>query len=74
MLKAGYKRRRSKAQIDADILSGKAKAAETKEAINKLNRVIAQQEKEKQAHAEEMAKQKAELLKVQQLERELLLA
>jgi hypothetical protein len=74
MLKVGSKRRRTRAEIDFDILNGKAKVAETTEAINKLNRVIAKQEKEKQAYAEEMAKQKAELLKVQQLERDLLLA
>jgi hypothetical protein len=41
MLKVGSKRRRTKSQIDADILNGNAKAAETTEAINKLNRVIA---------------------------------
>jgi hypothetical protein len=74
MLKVGSKRRRTKSQIEADIVSGNAKAAETTMAINKLTLVIAQQEKDKQAQAEEMAKQKAELLKVQQLERDLLLA
>ena len=41
MLKVGSKRRRTISQIDADILNGNAKAAETTEAINKLNRVIA---------------------------------
>jgi len=56
MLKVGSKRRRTKSQIEADILSGKAKFSETTEAINKLNQVIAQQEKEKQDYAEEMAK------------------
>jgi hypothetical protein len=56
MLKVGSKRRRTKSQIEADILSGNAKATETTEAINKLNRMIAQQEKEKQAYADEMAK------------------
>ena len=55
-------------------MNGKAKVADTTMAINKLNLIIAQQEREKQAYADEMAKQKAELLKVQQLERDLLLA
>jgi hypothetical protein len=70
MLKVGSKRRRTKSQIEADMVSGNAKAAETTMAINKLTLVIAQQEKDKQAQANEMAKQKTELLKVQQLERE----
>lgn len=74
MLKVGSKRRRTKSQIEADMVSGNAKAAETSAAINKLNLFIAQQEKEKQAQAEEMAKQKAELLKMRKLEQDLLLA
>ena len=41
MLKIGSKRRRNKAQIEADKASGKANASETMEAINKLNKRIA---------------------------------
>ena len=67
MLKVGSKRRRTKSQIEADMVNGNAKSAETSMAINKLTLVIAQQEKDKQAQAEEMAKQKAELLKMEQL-------
>ena len=42
MLKVGSKRRRTKSQIEADMVSGNAKAAETSAAINKLNLFIAQ--------------------------------
>ena len=74
MLKVGSKRRRTKSQIEADMVNGSAKAAETSKKINELNLFIAQQEQEKQAQAEEMAKQKAELLKMRKLEQDLLLA
>ena len=49
------------------MVNGNAKSAETSMAINKLTLVIAQQEKDKQAQAEEMATKKAELLKMEQL-------
>ena len=64
MLKVGSKRRRSKAQVEADKSSGKANASETMEAINKLNKRIAEQEAESKKQAEEAAKHKAEMLKV----------
>ena len=51
-----------------------ANASETMEAINKLNKRIADQEAESKKYAEEAAKHKAEMLKVQKLEKELILA
>ena len=74
MLKVGSKRRRSKAQVEADKSSGQSNASETMEAINKLNKRIADQEAESKKHAEEAAKHKAEMLKVQKLEKDLILA
>jgi hypothetical protein len=44
------------------------------EAINKLNKRIADQEAESKKHAEEAAKHKAEMLKLQKLEKDLILA
>ena len=74
MLKIGSKRRRSKAQIEADKASGKASASETMEAINKLNKRIAEQEAESKKQAEEAAKHKAEMLKLKKLEKDIILA
>ena len=44
------------------------------DAINKLNKRIADQEAESKKHSEEAAKHKAEMLKLQKLEKDLILA